>query len=86
MPAELLMVCGWKGLGLNMGPFRISRGADRSVSFLVPVPVGLFTDCGCEGSGVEYRALPESPGAQMGMSPAGFLDQQDCLRTVAGMG
>lgn len=44
------MDCGQEGLEPSVGPFQSSGGAARSVSCRVPMPAGLFTDHGWDGS------------------------------------
>lgn len=53
-PSDYWQTVAVKKLELLIGPFRISRGIDRTFSCLVPVPEGLFKECGWEGPGVEY--------------------------------
>lgn len=47
------------------------------------MPAGVFTDYSLEAPGVKYKVISVSPGEQMGVSPAGALDPQDCWQTVA---
>lgn len=49
-PAGRLMDCGREGLEPSVGPFQSSGGAARSISCRVPMPAGLFTDHGWDGS------------------------------------
>lgn len=55
---------------------------------LLPGPCASSTvvDCVVRRTGAEYWTLSTSPGAQLGVSLAGPLWQQDCLWTAAGMG
>ena len=59
-PGVLLMDCGWEGLELSIGLFRISRGIAGSIFCWVPVPARLFMDWGCVQLEPRYRALSES--------------------------